>query len=258
MSRLVLVVLAGCSQVLGIEQLRGGEGEAPADASVDAALDAAPDAPSGMRVISGKVLSVTGAAGPQPAPNVPVQFVRLSDDAVLASTTSGADGAYQLAISAGVPGVLISSGGFAAPDLRDTVVAIPSDRDVVIDIGRFTTNMIAQLASICGAPQDATRGVAIFEVRALDRAPAAGVSIQSLEPGIAVRYDGPNGYPVPMSNSTGPTGRGWQFNLSDRLHTVQGTRGVPATETFGPISFGVRRQSDGNLAVTMVVLDQRP
>lgn len=220
---LALTTLAGCTQVLGIERLSGGDAGVTADGPRDSGPDGPP--PNTIR-ISGTTQKETPA--PQPLGEVLIEYMTLNDQVVV-QTTSGPDAKFTLSVPSGgnpLEGYLRAS----TTDPRNAVTtqyfAAPIRADVADFVVRMAdTGAIAQLASLCGA-DTANSGVVVVSNRDATGAAVAGATANTTPVGKYCALDG--GLPK-QTNVSGAQGDVFAFGLPEGRADVDviDPRGAP-------------------------------
>ncbi|MEO8698775.1 MAG: hypothetical protein ABI867_01995 [Kofleriaceae bacterium] len=231
----VALVCAGCSSVLGIEELEGpGDGGVPQDRPTDVIV--------GPQLrISGTAQQISGPVGGQGIANAQIELVTQGSDSRPEITSSGLDGTFTLLVDTrGMPvdGYLRMTdlSGNVVPS--DTFFVEPLTRDTEVVLQGFDRPTLDMLGAVCGAAAAIT-DFPVYIVAAVDAAkqPVAGVTIKSTPNGV-ICID--NGNPQP-GNITGPSGIGFVFGIPPgaAVMTVGATsRSVvaePATTMFVPV-----------------------
>ncbi len=219
---LSLLALAGCSKIIGIDDLHGPGSGSNADASSDGArMDAAlPDVPvAAMVKIKGQVTTINPTTlQDEPVPNMPVELHHL-DGSVAANGSTDSTGQFSFALPTG--GMPFQGYVYAAGKTINAEDAYYYLRPVTADTTAtnfvlFTQQGIAQLAQYCNAgnpnPQNA---FAFAFVTTADGAGKAGITLQSsVFLGNEVRYFNAQGtLPDSSLSSTSPSGIAVMFNV---------------------------------------------
>jgi hypothetical protein len=191
---IALVVLTGCSSILGIDDLQGpsaagdaatGDTPPPDDAPVDQLV-----VPSTIRLTG----VVTRSDNFSPVPNTTIRFLRLPGNSELANTTTLGDGAYQLDLPTGGDPV---AGYFKIGP--DSTGAIPENNlylvePLVMDGTNYTMVVypganISQMRQACGTGINPNAAVVVAMVIDANDKPVAGATVEA-EPASPVCYSG--------------------------------------------------------------------
>jgi hypothetical protein len=201
------VALAGCSSILGIEDLAG-----PADAAVGDGKPLTDDAVTGHVTVQGHV-SINGPG--QPALVTTVELVR-PDATVAATTTSDLNGAFVLTVAtAGSPvDVAVHAKGDPETGLPDEYMyfaaPLAADRDVTLTL--LTQSDLQNLGLLFGIPFGPTTSFLNVVVEDAHASPVAGATVTTDQPNAIVRYVNTNGQPDPTANVTSVAGLAFVFS----------------------------------------------
>lgn len=205
----------GCSSTDG-----GGSGsDMLADARIF--LDAPPTVPA-MITIAGTALD-SGASTSVPLAGATISLLKTSDDSVLATTTSAADGKYSLPvttnglvldayIAATKSGYAPAAAFPAAPFQADTTTA---------DSNLITTGNYTALAGFSGQDTAAHNGFAVVEILDSNQMPVQGAKVSST-PAATYKYM-QGGIPI-GTTSTDTDGAAFCVNLTPGMVTLSATK----------------------------------
>lgn len=233
---MLAVGLAGCSKLLGIDDLSGPDtgDDVPGDGSDD------PDGPvvPEMVTVTGTLLRNTSPEAP--LANHPISLVKMPGRVHVADGTTEGSGRYTLtAPTGGVPldayvEVAGSSGLDIAPSMLHFVGPLFADVQIDLSLNRITS--LNSSASSSGDPRrTGTAIVRVFVAGANGTTPIAG-AIVSFMPSVPVKYLAD----VVLSNGTATTDRGvaFAFNALVGANTVSANlAGNVVTRSF-PIFAG--------------------
>jgi len=190
---LFTIALAGCTQLLGLDNLHQNTNGADATILEDgASLDGA----SGPSIkISGKAtfFSVLQLAE-QPAAGAMIELLRVGDETVVTSTTADDMGAFSFTIPAGSDVMLRSTFGLAPVALL--LPSAPPTADADFSFTMFSDEALTQTGAVCpGNPNgiDKQRGQVFVFVADASNTPQAGYRITSDHAGELTCYLGGGG-----------------------------------------------------------------
>jgi hypothetical protein len=177
---IALFLIAACGGGGGNSTDGGGSGSnKPADARVF--LDAPPTVPA-MITISGTALD-SGASTSVPLAGVAIALLKTSDDSMLATATSGADGKYSLPVTTNglvVDAYITATKSGYAP--AATFPAAPFQADTsTADSNLITTGNYSALTAFSG--QAAHKGFAVVEILDANQMPVQGATVSSTPAG---------------------------------------------------------------------------
>ena len=212
---LAIALLAGCSNILGIEDLSGPDNNPPVDGQ------GGTDVPVGDRITVSLALRIfDGAAGDQPLTNTMVEFAQLPGGMRLASGASDSAGRVTLSLpTSGMPldGVFHVAGGAfnGVPYPPTSFYPLPLVADTTTSVSILTDPFVDMFAMSFGEQRNATSAF-IFVFVAL---PGSDTMTAQGREGIRVvgdandrvHYDGPMG-PDPTTQQTGPQGTAYIVN----------------------------------------------
>lgn len=228
-----LVCAAGCSSLLGIEDL----GSTTDD--------------GGVVIGDGPLLKMTGSVqildtATQPGPGANLEVLD-PQGRVLGTTVSDANGMFSLTWRQTTPPSDIHIGA-SLPNTLDAFVYFEGliTGDLLIDVQVFTPAGLQQFSSAVGVNQSAASGAIVMFAFTSDGAPLAGATFES-QPGAPLFYTGPDGRPMMGLTSTDPTfPAAWIFNAPSSLQLVlrspsgsSGTRSLnapPSSVSFVPMA----------------------
>ncbi|MEO6773339.1 MAG: hypothetical protein ABI467_09970 [Kofleriaceae bacterium] len=199
----------------------GGEdgGNKPADARVF--QDAPPNVPA-MITIGGTALDNKASGPPVPLPGVAIALLRVSDDSMIATATSDAQGKYSMTVTtsghvvdayleATISGYAPAAVFPAAPFQQDTPDA---------DSNLITTANYAGLQFISG--QQAGMGFVVVGILDANAMAVAGAKVSSTPAGV-YKYSDSNGTPT-GTTSTNTDGAAFFTNLAPGMVTISATK----------------------------------
>lgn len=213
-----ILVIAACG---GSDNSNGGGGDAgnkPADARVF--LDTPPNVPATI-TISGTALD-NGANSSTPLAGAVVSLLKVSDETMLGTMTTAADGKYSFPVTTNGQVVdayvMATKSGYApaaafpaAPFQKDS----PGTDSNLVTSGNFTG-----LQFISG--QQPGKGLVVVGILDASDMAVAGVKISST-PGGTYKYSDSNGTPT-LNDSTADDGRGFFTNLTPGVVTISATK----------------------------------
>jgi len=222
-----LPLLAGCSQLLGLDDLH--QNAAATDAPIvppdDVAIVDGSDGPPIK--ISGKVtLTQDLAAGQVPSAGTQIELARVSDAAVLARTTSDDTGLFSMTVPAGSDIMLRTT--VQAPFIV-MLPAAPPTADADFSFTMFSDQALVQLGTACPATQlgvDPNLGQVFVFVADATNTPQAGYVVTSNHPGQGTCY--PPSAGGGTGNATSAQGVALVFNVAPGIGQIQ------AVDTTGP------------------------
>jgi hypothetical protein len=240
---LLSVVLAACGR-FGFD-----EGEPIVDAPADAAVDAArcgrgTTAPATVHV-RGTAFRYTSFDNDRvPLAAVTIEASATTNGPAIATTMSGPDGTYDLAIGTGGVAPAISVRYTLGTDFVTHVVFdAPLDRDVmgpngdVLVLGDgpvWNLTQMNQIFSAAGYTRDATRTWVNVAVRDCFDVPIAGATVAFAPAPDAVVYQGNDGRPTPgLTETQTRYGQAFAVNAEGGMTTITVTH---PTRTFEPFS----------------------
>lgn len=186
---LLIIALAGCSKIIGIDDLRGPAGNGPVDAQPDgASVDAAPNVK-----VSGQITEIDPTTlGGHPLPNIPVELRGTPGDVLLATGTTDANGQFALNVAtSGAPVVgYVHAMGKVINAEEAYYLLRPLTRDAMLtNFVLFTQQGISLLAQFAGVAAPSPQSALAFTfVTGSDGAGKAGIAVQSGPNAGAVRY----------------------------------------------------------------------
>jgi len=210
-------VLAGCSQILGIEELGPSGGPPGSDAAHgDAPRDGGPDGPIGPAIkVSGSVLQYAEAGqGPRVVANAQVELILLANGARVASAVSDASGLYSMTVptqgssidgyvAATAQNFVVSRRFFLRPLTGDTNAAV-----TMIDLARMQS-----YGNKCSPVVPQPLHTVMLLVVGANNDPVEGAQIQTVPEAAAYCFNDNAGQPAPLGK-TSLDGIGWAFGLS--------------------------------------------
>lgn len=220
MTRVALLVLvAGCSNILGIGDLKGpgSHGDGGTTDTPQGGSDASGDGPLGMTIrVSGRVTAVDANLGMQPVTNAPIEFIRTPDEVSIASGGTDSTGSYTLVVpvsGVGAVGYVRAHGNMLA-NTNDSLRYPPKPltADTVLDVQLYSNNTITTFAQLGGTQQPSGLAFGIAVVETATGGPLPGATVSS-QPAAQVRYTNNQGLPSPTITSTGGNGVAMLFGL---------------------------------------------
>jgi hypothetical protein len=212
---LLVIALAGCSKILGIDDLHGPGGNGSVDAQLDGPrLDAAPNIK-----VSGQITQIDPINfASHPVPNLPVELRGTPGDVLRASGTTDANGQFDLDVAtSGAPVVGYVHAMGKVINAEDAYYFVrPLTRDTLLtNFVLFTQQGIGLLAQFYGAPAPNPQNALVFTfVTGADGAGKAGVAIQAGPNAGAVRYfDAQGNIPDPALTMTSASGIAVVFDV---------------------------------------------
>ena len=212
-----VLLLAAC----GGSDNNGGGGDAgnkPADARVF--LDAPPNVPA-MITISGTALD-NGANSSTPLAGATVSLLKVSDDSMLGTMTTGADGKYSFSVTTNgqvVDAYVKATKSGYAP--AAAFPASPFEKDSPgTDSNLITSANFTGLQFISG--QQPGKGFVVVGILDTSDMPVGGVKISSTPSG-TYKYSDSNGNPT-LNDSSADDGRGFFTNLTPGMVTISATK----------------------------------
>jgi len=203
-----LLALAGCSQILGLDDFH----------RVDAAADTAVDTPTAT--LSGRVSENSVAF----VADATVAFVRLPDHATVSSTISNSIGQYSLAVPIDTDGYLSVERMTDENTLQYLDPPVTADRSLTAFV--FTPAYVDQLAAHVSITQSASSGFMLLQIRDAQQNGLAGATAD-VAGGTPYYFDS-NGPEVGLT-MTDAGGLAAVFNLPARTTTVTVTMGAVTT-----------------------------
>jgi hypothetical protein len=219
----VIVLLVACSSNSG-DPGNGGAPDAPAG-SADAFEfhDAPPNVPMNL-MLSGKT-SEQGLSGTSVTANVAIAAFKVSDDSMIAQTTSDAQGNYTLTIQttgAPIDGYLkATKSGYV--DIYLYPNRAWQANDATGDINMMTPGNKDLLNNFASGGQMAGKGMVGLAVYDAQGHAVSGATITAMPSGSTVRYTGSNGLPSSSAMSTSADGVAFLFNAPENV-TVTATK----------------------------------
>lgn len=238
---LLVAGLAGCSAVLGIDDV-SGPGGSDDDVSPGDDVPSPGDAPpvvSPTVIVRGRLLENSTA----PLVAQPVRLVKMPGRVEVASTTTATDGTYTFtAPTGGVPldaHVEVSPGGPRNSPPSIIHVGKVLDADITVrDVEIFGAAIIESRAQDGGDPRQAANAFVRVIVRHVDGTPAAGATIQ-IDPSAPVRYLADDLTTSRTATMTSGRGVGYVFNAKLGANTVAvAIEGLPLPSYSFPIFAG--------------------
>lgn len=221
-----VVFLVACSSNGG-----GGGGGLEADAAVtgpDAKvfLDAPANVPA-MLTLSGTT-SERGLSGTSNTAGVTITAYRVSDDMVLATATSDAQGTYALHVTTGGAAVdaylKASKSGYVDIYLYPAQPYFADDTDGAINM--MTPSNKDLLNNFASGGQQAGKGMVGLAVFDAQGNPVSGATISGTPAGGTVRYNGSNGLPSGSATSTSADGVAFLFNAPETVTVTASKAGM--------------------------------
>jgi len=205
---LFAIALAGCSKILGIDDLHGPGGNGTVDAQPDgASIDAAPNVE-----VSGQITEINPLNfESDPVPNLPVELRGTPGDVLLASGTTDANGRFGLNVQThGAPVVGYVHAMGKVVNAEDAYYFVrPLTRDTALtDFVLFTQQAIAVLAQFYGVAAPSPQSALVFAfVTGPEGTGKAGIAVQAGPNTGAVRYfDAQGNIPDPSLTTTSASG----------------------------------------------------
>lgn len=227
-----LAALAGCSSVLGIEDLRGLEaGVPPGDGPL----------PAGTELTG--TLGVADVQVNGPLANAALDFTALPDRRPLGNTVTNPNGGYQIILDAapgpivGVMQVVGDASGMVLPESH--LYPPPIVGNTTFSMTVLGEEGIRQITSLAGMPNDPTTGfVLVLVTDAVSRQPLAGATVK-LGANVPVVYAGVGGLPDPMLQTTTEAGLAYAPSVppTGDFTTVEVTSGTSGSVQARPLTF---------------------
>jgi hypothetical protein len=214
---LLAIALAGCSKILGIDDLHGPGpgGNGTVDAQPDGAtIDAAPSVE-----VSGQITEIDPISfASHPVPNLPVELRRTPGDVLLASGATDANGEFRLNVATGgapIVGYVHAMGKVINADDAYYFVR-PLTRDTKLtNFVLFNQQGISLLAQFYGVAAPSPQSALVFTfVTGSDGTGKAGIAVQAGPNAGAVRYfDAQGNIPAPSLTVTSASGIAVVFDV---------------------------------------------
>ena len=223
----LILMVVGCSSNGG----GGGGGALEPDAQLagpDAKvfLDAPANVPA-MITLSGKT-SERGLSGTSNTAGVTLTVHRVSDDMMLASATSNAQGQYTLQVAtngAAVDAYLkASKAGYVDIYLYPAQPWFADDTDG--EINMLTPGNKDLLNNFASGGQQAGKGMVGLAVFDAQGNPVSGATISGMPAGGTVRYNGSNGLPSSSAMMTSSDGVAFLFNAPENVTVTASKAGM--------------------------------
>lgn len=222
-----IVFLVACSSSGGGG---GGGGDNPDAAApgVDAKvfLDAPANVPA-MLTLSG-VTSERGLSGTSNTAGVTLTAYRTSDDMMLATATSDAQGKYTLHVTTGGAAVdaylKASKSGYVDIYLYPAQPYFADDPDGAINM--MTPSNKDLLNNFASGGQQAGKGMVGLAVFDAQGNPVSGATISGMPAGGTVRYNGSNGLPSGTATTTSSDGVAFLFNAPENVTVTANKAGM--------------------------------
>jgi hypothetical protein len=246
---LALAALAGCSSILGIEELDG-----PNNAPDGGARDAAVDVMIGDRIsLTGTARTLDGQAEGQTLADAQLDFV--SKGGVAQSTQTTASGSYNFLIPTNgqpIDGFIVvhQTAMVTYPHTYNVPPVLTADRSFAITT--FSESFIQMMSLIAGEPHDPSATFVVFQVADTNGSGVAGI-ILSCEAGNRIIYGDASGFPTQSAVATSASGLAYIFNSQPFLGTCTASdlQGIVAQRT---IDGGMKDpQPPGVIAIVMEV-----
>jgi hypothetical protein len=210
-------LLAGCSQVLGIDELSGPGGGGGSDAGPrDAPSGDGPDAPTGPSItLTGIVIAYPTSGQPQqPLRNVQLAFVLAATGAQVANATTDNAGAFALTVpTQGMPvdGVITASLPSFAVTRHFLFGPVRGDVNK-LEVWMLDANRIQQFAGQCSPVTPNPQHTVLMIVVDATNQPLSGVQVRTAPPSPTYCYSDNRGEPGPVGK-TQADGIAWAFGL---------------------------------------------
>jgi hypothetical protein len=221
-----LPLLAGCTQLLGLDNLHqnAAAGDAPPP-DVIPTVDGADGPPI---TISGKAtFTTTLSSGQQPSPGTKIELLRVSDEALVASTTTDNAGLFSLTVPAGSDILLRATP--AQPPFAIVLPVAPPTSDADFSFNVFSDEALEQIASLCPANPngvDLNLGQILVLVADVTNTPQPGYVINSSHTGQLTCYPTAGG----SGSSTSSQGAAIVFDVAPGIDQIQ------AIDATGPVA----------------------
>lgn len=211
MYRLVLLLVTGCSSILGIEDLSGPAG------TPDAPLVDAPTAPAQIRITGSTQL--VGGMQPSTLPGIRVEFVRMPDRAPLATQTTSPNGDFVFVLATGGVGLA----GYARIDAGSDPQGIDSYResrtysgllvaDTTLAALALTETLVFNTAQAVNIPIVPNSSLAFILVGDNSGMARPGVEL-AVDSNSTIVYCDDTNVPDLQLGSTTRSGLAWAFNI---------------------------------------------
>jgi hypothetical protein len=212
---LLVIALAGCSKILGINDLHGPAGNGSVDAQLDSAsLDTAPSLQ-----VSGQITQIDlNNFARKPVPNIPVELRGLPGDVRLASATTDANGQFGMTVPTGgtpIVGYVYAMGKVInAQDGYYFVRPLTGDT-MLTNFVLFTQDGLDLLAQFYGVPAPSPQNAfTVAFVTGSDGVGKADIAVQAGPNAGAVRYFNAQGsIPDPSLMTTAASGIAVVFDV---------------------------------------------
>ena len=246
---LVLAALAGCSSILGIEDLDGPGNSTPDGGS----RDALPDMMIGDRVdLTGTATMFDTQAQAMTLAGAQLDF--FAKGAVQQTTQTAADGTYAFSIATmmqPIDGLIIVHQDAVGtyPHTHNVPPILTGDRSY--SVTTFSASFIQMMSQLAGEPHDPSATFVFFQVTTSDGAGVAGITI-ACETAKRVIYGDASGIPRQGEVQTSSSGLAYLFNAPPFLGTCIANTpgGVVAQRTIDGVN---APQSPGMIAISFEV-----
>lgn len=214
----VAALLAGCSQVLGIDELTGPGGGNGSDAGPrDAAGDDAPDAPGGATItLSGIVINYPLAGQPQqPLRNVQLAFLLAPGGTQVATATTDNAGAFALTVptqgNSAIDGAITATLPSYAVTRQFLAGAVRADL-TKLEVWMLDQNRIQQFANQCSPLFPNPQHTVLMIVLDAANQPISGATVRTTPDLPSYCYSDNRGEPGPVGK-TQADGHAWAIGL---------------------------------------------
>jgi hypothetical protein len=182
--------------------------------------------------IAGHTISISAGA-PASVAGAAVEVRKVSDDSVLASATSAADGTYTVSVA--TAGASVTGYIHAAADSFAPSNLFPPD-PIQASIGSltvplFATSLLPLLATLAGTAIVPGDGIAILQINDCAGESMAGVQVQLVGTNADTKIvygAGSQGLPNPQATATDESGTVFVINIPPGPITIKGTYGAGA------------------------------
>jgi hypothetical protein len=249
-----LAGLAGCSCILGIEDLGGPNNPTP-DGSL---RDTGPDVPIANQVrLSGVATLFDGPfGGMTPLANATLApFSRTPGVQTSGPVQTTSTGAYDFTFSTGgqAADVIIvapNNGATTYPHTHNYPPILTRDLDFVVNV--FSEQAIQSISQFAGEPRDPTQTFIAIQVRDQLGNAAAGVALET-ENGARIQYGDSQGLPTATEVQTSSSGVAFIFNSPPALGTLRAIQNGNVIGLRTIDGGGLDPQSPGAIAILLEV-----
>lgn len=236
MRALAFILLAGCSNILGIDDLAG-----PGSTTVDAAMTDGEMPMVDAMTTDGAIpaqITISGSVSVNSItePNVMLELVDFASDVVISVTPVSPSGQYMFTVDTNGMPVRVYVRMPPDPTGRVPGTSIyprgPLAADTQLEVRAISRNSVSDIRARCQVPNSADHALVLVTVFGPNNAPLAGARVE-IEPVTSPCYAGPNGV-MPGYSSTDSSGYVvFPLAIVSAQTTVQAIAGNPPM-TIGP------------------------